>query len=506
VSRSNLATLLADAAERHPDRPALLHEGEWIDYAELEARSARTAGLLRAHAVAVGDRVGIVLPNTPAFVAAYHGVLRLGAIAVPLNPLLRAPEIRLRLEHAGATAVLGSAAGSSGAVELDPEAAAAAEPLVDVADRDAVDTAVILYTSGTTGEAKGAELTHEGLRSKAEFLAGPLLRLGTDDVVLGAAPLSHVLGQSGVMNPAIVAGAGVALMSRFEAGAALELMRRSRTTVLLGVPTMCIALLEAARSMDEPPQLRIVHAGGASLSPELVRAVTDRFGSEVLEGYGMTETAGVVSTHRTGQRSKLGSVGTPADGMELRLADDQGGEVPQGEIGEVHVRGAGLMRRYWDNPAATEAALDEAGWFATGDMGYVDEEGYLFLVDRKKDVILRGGYTVYPREIEDVLASHPDVLEAVALGVPDETLGEEVVVLVVPRPGATPDPDGIREFVRERVAGYKYPRVVVIAQELPHSPTGKILRREIDRGPLRRALDDRLAAAEPGSRERQETT
>jgi long-chain acyl-CoA synthetase len=503
VSRSNLATLLADAAERHPDRPALLHEGEWIDYAELEARSARTAGLLRSHGVAARDRVGIVLANTPAFVAAYHGVLRLGAIAVPLNPLLRAPEIRLRLEHAGATAVLGSAAGSSGAIELDPEAAAAVDPLVDVVDRHAADTAVILYTSGTTGEAKGAELTHEGLRSKAEFLAGPLLRLGTEDVVLGAAPLSHVLGQSGVMNPAIVAGAGVALMSRFDAGVALELMRRSGTTVLLGVPTMCIALLEAARSMDEPPQLRIVHAGGASLSPELVRAVTDRFGSEVLEGYGMTETAGVVSTHRTGQRSKLGSVGTPADGMQLRLADDHGSEVPQREIGEVHVRGAGLMRRYWNNSAATEAALDEAGWFATGDMGYLDEEGYLFLVDRKKDVILRGGYTVYPREIED---AHPDVLEAVALGVPDETLGEEVAALVVPRPGATPDPEGIREFVRERVAAYKYPRAVVIAEELPHSPTGKILRREIDRGPLRAALDDRLAAAEPGSRDRQETT
>ena len=342
---------------------------------------------------------------------------------------------------------------------------------------------------------EGGELSHEGLRSKAEFLAGPLLRLDAGDVVLGAAPLSHVLGQSGVMNPAILAGAGVALMSRFDAGAALDLMRESGTTVLLGVPTMCIALLQAAGSSDEVPALRIVHAGGASLSPELVQAVTARFGCEVLEGYGMTEAAGVVSTHRTGQRCKLGSVGTPADGVELRLVDDSGETVTRGEIGEVLVRGAGLMRAYWRNPAATEAALDEEGWFATGDMGREDEEGYLFLVDRKKDVILRGGYTVYPREIEDVLASHPDVLESVVLGVSDETLGEEVVAAVVLRPGTGPDPEGIREFVRERVAAYKYPRAVVIARDLPHSPTGKILRREIDRKPLRHALDERAAAA-----------
>jgi long-chain acyl-CoA synthetase len=491
----NLAGLLADAAAAHPSRPALLHGDIRVDYSELELRSARLAGLLHAHGVRPGDRVGVLLPNVPDFVAAYYGTLRLGAIAVPLNPLLKPPEVRLRLEHAGARVVV---AGEEPAAEalafapapvwVDPLTADTAEPIAEIAGREGTDIAVILYTSGTTGQAKGAELTHDGVRSKALFIAGPLLRLTADDVFLGAAPLSHVLGQNGIMNPAIVAGAAVALMGRFEAGAALELMRLTGTTVLLGAPTMCIALLEAAGSTTELPPLRVAHVGGAPLAPETFRAFTARFGCEVLEGFGMTETAGTVTAHRFGQRCKPGSTGTPIDGMEVRVLDEAGGEVAQGNVGEVVVRGPGLMRGYWENPAATSEALREDGWFATGDMGYLDEDGYLFLVDRKKDVILRAGYSVYPREIEDVLATHPAILEGVALGVPDERLGEEVAALVVARPGHEVDPAEVREFVRERVAAYKYPRVVLVTESLPHSPSGKVLRREIDREPLRQAL------------------
>jgi long-chain acyl-CoA synthetase len=227
------------------------------------------------------------------------------------------------------------------------------------------------------------------------------------------------------------------------------------------------------------------------MAPATLRAFSERFGCEVLEGFGMTETAGTVTAHRTGQPCKPGSVGTPVDGMELRLLDDRGAEVAQGEIGEIVLRGPGLMKGYWENPAATSEAFLDGGWFATGDMGYLDGDGYLFLVDRKKDVILRGGYSVYPRELEDVLAAHPGVLDAVALGVPDARLGEEVAAVVVARPGCKLDPGEVREFVRERVAAYKYPRAVVVADRLPHSPTGKVLRREIDREPLRRALDGR---------------
>jgi long-chain acyl-CoA synthetase len=492
----NLAALLAEAAARLPTRPALVHDGAHVAYTELERQAAQLAGLLRAQGVEPGDRVGLLLPNVPAFVAAYYGTLRLGAIAVPLNPLLRPPEVRLRLEHAGARVLVADLEPAAEALAFDPapvwlhpESAGAAEPAGEIVPREGAETAVILYTSGTTGQAKGAELTHDGLRAKAEFLAGPLLRLTADDVLLGAAPLSHVLGQSGIMNPAIVAGACVVMMGRFEAEAALALMRDTGTTVLLAVPTMCIGLLRAAERLRDSPRLRTVHAGGAPLAPETIRELEERFGCEVLEGYGMTETAGVVSAHRTGQAPRPGSVGVPADGMELRLVDAAGADAPQGEIGEVLVRGAGLMKGYWHNPAATEEAMREGGWFATGDMGYLDGDGFLFLVDRKKDVVLRGGYSVYPREIEDVLAAHPAILEAVALGVPDDTLGEEVVAVVVPRPGQRCDPEEVRGFVRERVAAYKYPRAIVIAESLPHSPSGKVLRREIDRAPLREALD-----------------
>jgi long-chain acyl-CoA synthetase len=494
--RGNLAATLLVAAEQHPSRPALLHDGARVTYAELEGRSARLAGQLRAHGVEPGDRVAISLPNVPDFVAAYYGTLRLGAIAVPLNPLLKPPEIRLRVEHAGVRVLVADVEPTAEALAFDPapvwlhpDGAEATERAGEIVPREGAETAVILYTSGTTGQAKGAELTHDGLRAKAEFLAGPLLRLTADDVLLGAAPLSHVLGQSGIMNPAIVAGSCVAMMGRFEAEAALELMRGTGTTVLLAVPTMCIGLLRAAESLGKPLHLRVVHAGGSPLAPETIRELEERFGCEVLEGYGMTETAGVVSAHRFGQTPRPGSVGIPADGMELRVVDEAGTDAPRGEIGEVLVRGAGLMKGYWHNPAATSESLRD-GWFATGDMGYRDEDGYLFLVDRKKDVILRGGYSVYPRELEDVLLEHPGVLEAVALGVPDDTLGEEVVAVVVPRPGQRCDPDEVREFVRERVAAYKYPRGVVMAESLPHSPSGKVLRREIDRAPLRRALDE----------------
>jgi long-chain acyl-CoA synthetase len=487
---SNLADLLADAAERHGTRAALLVEGERVDYAQLGALSARMAGLLGAHDIGPGDRVGIWLANGPTYIAAFHGALRLGAIVVPLNALLRPNEVARRLEHSGARALV-AAAPAADVAWIDPASAAGAEPVGEFVDRDPEDTAVILYTSGTTGDARGAELTHEGLRAQAAFIAGPVLRLTPDDVILGSASLAHILGLTGVMNASIVAGACVALMSRFEAAEALDLMVRSGATAMLGVPTMCIALLEAAESAAAMPPLRVAHIGGAPLAPETLHAFALRFGCEVVEGFGMTETGGPVSTHRPGQPCKAGSVGTPVDGMELRLADESGADVDEGEIGEVLVRGTGLMKGYWRNPGATNDAFRKGGWFATGDMGYRDEDGYLFLVDRKKDLILRGGYSVYPREVEDVLYTHPGVLEGVVLGVPDETLGEEVVAVVVPKPGVSLDPEEVRKFVRERVAAYKYPRVVVAVESLPHSPTGKILRREIDREPLRSALDDR---------------
>ena len=493
---ANLADLLTEAARDHGTRPALLQDDLRVTYRELEALAARFAGLLQEHGAGAGDRVALLLPNEPAFVGAYYGALRLGAIVVPLNPLLRRAEIESRIDDSGARLLVAPA---GRAQELDgvtaalvnPAAAAQAEPVEEVADREAGGPAVLLYTSGTSGGAKGAELTHVGLRTNATFLARDVLGLTPSDVILGSTPLSHVLGQSGVMNAAIALGACVALMPRFDAAAALDLMRREGAGVFLGVPTMCKALLQAAEPLETVPPLRVAHIGGAPLPPETLRAFEARFDCPVLEGYGMTET-GTASSHRRGQTVKPGSVGTPAEGIELRIADLAGADLPAGETGEVLVRGPWLMRGYWRNPEATRAAVDADGWLATGDIGYLDEDGYLFLVDRRKDVILRGGYTVYPREVEDVLHEHPAVQEAAVVGVPDETLGEEVVALVVPRPGATCDPEEIGEFTRARVAAYKYPRLVVVVDRLPRGPTGKLLKREVELAPLQAALAQRL--------------
>jgi long-chain acyl-CoA synthetase len=441
-----LGTLLADAAGRVPDRPALAHQGERLSYAELDARTACAAGALRERGVGAGDAVALVLPNRPESVAAYHGVLRLGAVVVPLNPLLSEREIAHRVADAGARRFEVD--------ELD------GSPVTGVSSRAGDDVAVVLYTSGTTGHPKRIELTQAGLRTSVEYLVSEGLGLREDDVLFGAAPLAHVFGMSGCMNAAVAAGACLALVPRFEPVAALHLIEREGVSVFMGVPSMCAALLAASDETGIAPRMRIAHVGGAPLAVELLHAFEARFELTVLEGYGMTECGGTATTNHAGRPRKPGSVGTPAAGGEIRIAED----------GEVLLRSPTLMRGH-------------AGWFATGDVGRLDEDGYLFLLDRKKDVIFRGGYSVYPREIEEVLYAHAAVREAVVVGVPHPMLGEEVVALVAP---ARPDCDAeeLKAFVRERVAAYKYPRLVVLVDELPHGPTGKIQRREIDRTTL----------------------
>jgi long-chain acyl-CoA synthetase len=435
-----LARLLADTAARVPNRPALVSGGTTTTYAELDDRAARAAGALRALGISAGEPVAFVMPNDPASVAAFHGARRLGAVPVPLNPLLSEREVAARVAESGARLV---AAG-----ELD------GEPLLDAASGGEVGT--ILYTSGSTGAPKRVELTPDGLRLSAEATAAAL-GLQQDDRLLGAAPLSHFFGLTGCMNAAIAAGACLVLMPRFEAAAAVETMERERVTVFMGVPAMCIALL----ALPDAPRLRLAHVGGAPLTEETRRSLGTRFGAEVLEGYGMTEAGGAVAIEHSGRPHKPGSVGSALTG-ELAIAGD----------GEVLVR-------------APTIALGLGDWFATGDVGRLDDDGDLFLLDRKKDVILRGGYTVYPREVEAALAEHPAVREAVVVGIPHATLGEEVAAVVV---AEGVDPDELRAFVRERVAAYKYPRLVEVVDELPHGPTGKIDRRAIDRDALARRL------------------
>jgi long-chain acyl-CoA synthetase len=480
---ANVASLLHASATDGPHRPAVVAGSTRLDYAGLEVRAARCAALLRDHGVARGDRVAILLPNVPEFIDAYYGALQVGAIAVPLNFLLKEPEIEHRIEDSRACVLVAPPERTEGSVpHIHPADADDAAPDGEIAAVEPGDTAVILYTSGTTGRPKGAELTHAGLRSVATTL-GALLGVSSADVVFGAAPLAHVFGQSAALNMTIAAGASVTLMSRFEPSAALDLIAEERVSVFLGVPTMCISLLRAGERRGSLPQMRVAHCGGSPMPVDALHEFTRRFGCPVLEGYGLSEAAGTVTSHRLGRPLKPGSVGEPIDGMEVSLVDAVDG------VGEIRARGAGIMRGYWRNDAETRAVLSDGGWFATGDVGYLDDDGYLFLVDRKSDVIIRGGYNVYPREIEEVLYAHPATREAVAVGVPDPTLGEEIAALVVLRDDAKADPSELEAFVRQRIADYKCPRLVVLVEDLPHGPSGKVLRREIDRIALRDQLE-----------------
>jgi long-chain acyl-CoA synthetase len=298
-------------------------------------------------------------------------------------------------------------------------------------------------------------------------------------VVLGAAPFSHVLGQSTGLVATFLAGAALAVVPRFEAEATLATMNATRTTILLGVPTMCIALCESARAASELPPVRIAHIGGAAVPEEVARDFERTFGGDLREGYGLTEVSGIATTTAVGRARKHGSVGTPLGGSEIRIAEPN-----ERGVGEVMFRGPSVIPGYWGDDDATREAIDGDGWLATGDLGYLDDDGYLFLVDRKKELIIRGGYNVYPREVEEALYAHPGVIEAAVVGVPDRTLGEEVAALVVLRPGATVTPDELTQWTKERVAAYKYPRRIVVVDGLPKGPTGKVLKRAIDRTAL----------------------
>jgi long-chain acyl-CoA synthetase len=464
----NLATILAAGDDA---RPALLCEDATVSYGELRARVDAAAAALRERGVEPGDRVALLLPNGTASVAVLFAIWRVGGVAVPLNVLLARPEVDARLELAGVSLL------------VDDESIAAGDGApVELVERVDDDPAVILFTSGTSGAPKGAILTHGSLRAAAVGAAEALM-LDERDVVLGSAPFSHVLGLASGVLSTLSHGAAIAVVRRFEPAETLASMCRTRTTILLGVPTMCIALCQAARSAPELPPVRIAHVGGAAVPDEVAADFERTFGGALVEGYGLTEMSGVATTYRGDDRRRPGSVGKPLPGTEMRIAQpDESG------AGEVLFRGPSVVAGYWQNPAATAEAISPDGWLATGDVGRLDEDGYLYLVDRKKELVIRGGYNVYPREVEEVLYAHPDVLEAAVVGVPDERLGEEVAAAVVPRPGATLDADDLRAWAKERVAAYKYPRLIAVVDELPKGPTGKILKREIDREALRASV------------------
>jgi len=484
----NLARILDDTARAHPDRPAVRLDDLTLTYRQLSDLSARAAGWLHEHGVEPGDRVGIMLPNIAQFPVLYYGVLRAGGTVVPMNPLLKAREIEHYLGDSGAKLVFatspeataGAAAVGAQAVPVDADtltAIAARPSSSEIAARADDDTAVILYTSGTTGTPKGAELTHANLRHNAVVAATTLLDLGPDDVVMGCLPLFHSFGQTCGLNAAVASGACLTLIPRFDPVTALKVIERDRVTLFEGVPTMYVAMLNAGPSVADTSSLRLGISGGAALPVEVLRGFEQAFGTPILEGYGLSETS-PVATFNTPDRRKPGTIGLPIAGVELKLVDPDGAEVAEGAVGEIAIRGHNVMKGYWRRPDASSAAIRD-GWFHTGDMASHDDEGFYTIVDRKKDMIIRGGFNVYPREIEEVLYEHPAVLEAAVVSTPHPTHGEEVVAAVALRPDATATPAELRDWVKARVAAYKYPRHVWLVDALPKGATGKVLKREI---------------------------
>jgi long-chain acyl-CoA synthetase len=481
----NLATTLIETAGRRPLAEALRRGRRRVAYAELERASAHVAERLAADGIRPGDRVALMAPNVPEFAAAYYGILRAGAVVVPLDADLKRDEVRFSLADAGARlliawrGLLSARAGDAVTTWLvapgsffddgasDPEPAAAAE-------RGPHDTAVILYTSGTTGRPKGAELTHANLTHNAR-VTSELFGFVPDDAVLAALPLSHAFGQTCTLNAAVMAGARLVLVPRFDARAVRAMLGRERVTVHAGVPSMYAALLaDAGGAPIRAPALRLCISGGAPLAPELLGACEAAFGTTLLEGYGLTETSPVASFNRPGGARKPGSIGTPIEGVEMRLIDVS----PEG-VGEIVIRGRNVMKGYWGRPDETRAVLSADGWLRTGDLARVDDDGAFWIAGRAKELIIRDGRNVYPREIEDVLHGHPDVIEAAVLGVPDPLLGEEVVACVVVARGASPTEEQLRDYVRDRVAESKYPRRVWFVPKLPRSATGKLVKQAI---------------------------
>jgi long-chain acyl-CoA synthetase len=501
----NLATILTETTLAAPDAPACRIGGNPTTYRELDEQSGRIAAGLRSAGLAPGQVVALQLPNIPQFLTAYFGALKAGLVVLPLNPLLMAPELEYHLTDSAAALLIGFEgihAEASKACETTgvplylvsmgpapdgplPDGTRSVSELVstapldvpggDVAARGPDDTAVLVYTSGTTGKPKGAELTHFQLYMNST-VAGGLFGVRSDDVVLAVLPFFHVFGLSSVINVFVRYGGCLSIVPRFQPAAVLDAIEADRCTVIGGVPTMLHALAQMDITGRDLSALRVAVSGGASLPGNIMRTFEDKYRIEVLEGYGMTETASSCSFNRPGDRKVL-SIGKPLWGVTMRVGDAEDRPRPAGRehVGEILIRGHNVMKGYLGQPEATEKTL-RGGWLHTGDLGYMDEDGFYFIVDRAKDLVIRGGYNVYPSEIEEVLYAHPEILEAAVIGKPDERLGEEVVAVVARREGSTVTAEEIIAYCRERLAAYKYPREIRFMSELPKGPSGKIIK------------------------------
>jgi len=502
----NLAVILSESTHSSPDRPVAVFAGGQLTYRELDQASDRLAASLTAIGIKPGEPVALQLPNIPQFLISYFGILKAGGIVVPLNVMLRAPEVAFHLGDSGARVLItwegilaeaakgaevagldriyavGHAADSGGAIPFE-RLLEVTVPRFEMARREPMDTAVIVYTSGTTGRPKGAELTHMQLYMNAD-IPGRLFGVKPDDIVITVLPLFHVFGLSSIMDCCVRFGCTMSLVPRFTPEAVLTAIQRDRATIFEGVPTMFADLLSYP-DLDsyDLSSLRIAISGGASIPAPLLDAFEERFGVVILEGYGLTETASTTTFNVSVDERRVYSVGKPIWGTQTQVWDANGRPLPPGpeNVGEVVTRGMHVMKGYLHNPEAT-ASTFTGDWLHTGDLGYFDEDGFLFIVSRKKELIIRGGYNVYPSEIENVLHAHPAVAEAAVVGIPDKRLGEEVMAVVVRRRSMELLEYDLAAYCRERLAAYKCPRIFQFRTELPKNTLGKILKDELVHG------------------------
>jgi len=491
----SLAAVLAEPARTKPQDIAVVHGDERIDYATCWERARRVAAALAERGVGVGDRVALLAPNVPEFVYAYFGIQAIGAVVVPIPTLLGSAEAAYLLRHSGARLLLRhdsfAQIGDPAATEVGIDSLSLTglgdglEPVRSYVPRRADDLAVVFYTSGTTGKPKGAMLTHLNMVMNATVAAfdSHADEDHDDQAIMACLPLFHAYGQSSAMNASFRAGRRLVLQARFDAAAAIDLMVREKVTLFLGVPTMYVQLLKAAQEAPAMPQhLRTAVSGGASLPVAVLEAFEKTFGVEILEGYGLSETSPTATVNQRSFGAQAGTVGHPIWGVQVDVADpslsDRIELLPPGELGEIVVSGHNVFAGYLDDPEATARAVVD-GWFRTGDLGTRDETGRITIVDRLKDLVIRGGFNVYPREVEEVLARHPAVAQVAVIGIPDPEAGEEVCAVVVPAAGASIVPDELIAYAREHLAKHKYPRVVHVVDELPLGPSMKVLKREL---------------------------
>jgi long-chain acyl-CoA synthetase len=498
----NLAMVLEESAATLPDRDALVAGETRLTYREVNEAANQVANLLRANGIGRGDTVALASVNIPAFPIVYFGILKAGAAVVPFNVLLKSREIAYHLKDSGAKAFFCFTGGPGLPLGEEGRAGFDATPtcehffiidgsFMDLLGRqpvtfetvatDPTDTAVVLYTSGTTGTPKGAELTHSNMVLNA-LTCHRVFGTVEHDVHLVTLPLFHSFGQSVQLNAGFGEAATMILLPRFDAHTALEIMQRESVTFFAGVPTMYWGLVSADPAKFDldaiADSLRIAVSGGAALPVDILEQVHKIYRLEIREGYGLSETSPVATFNHPGRVAKPGSIGQPIWGVEVKLVDKEGNEVPGGEAGEIAIRGHNVMKGYLGRPEATAAAIRD-GWFRTGDIGTRDEDGYYFIVDRAKDMIVRGGFNVYPRELEEVIMTHPEVSLVAVVGVPHPSHGEEVKAFVIRKQGSTVTEAELVAWSKQNMAGYKYPRLVEFREEFPMTSTGKVLKREL---------------------------